>query len=382
MRILIDGRGLLEEVRAGVESYTCHMLDNLVRMYPDNEYILFSYSRRKSPPKDIFQNIEWKHYKWSNLFMSLKWRFWPSQLAEDLVGKVDLVWCPNVRFLPTSDKTKKIVTVHDLSFELMPECYNTKRQLWHWHMSIRENLSKMNKVVAVSKKTAGDIIDIYNLNEKDVVVVYSGTTVYRLDDNFVEKVRDKFAINRDYILYVGTLEPRKNIIFTIKGYWLWRKYLLGRGIKDENIPLLMIVGGEKSAAGEIKKFVVENGIAHKVRILGFVDDKEKNALLSMSRVLIYCSFYEGFGFPPLEAMRWGVPVISTFTGSLGEVLGDGVISVDPFDELGLVTVLNKIWFDSGFRGLMVDRGMRVASGYCWERSAYEFYRVMVETVNK
>lgn len=373
MRILVDARGLLEDSWAGVEGYTVKMLEGLKRMYPADEYILFSYSRSRKPKSEWLKKYDWRHYHWSNISMSWWWwGVWQWPKADSLIKEIDAVWCPNIRFLPTSSTAKRIVTVHDLSFEIMPECYSQKRRWWHWHMKIARNLKKSDGIVAVSERTAEDLVRYYQIDRKKIKVIYSGIDVERV-------VSTRESAGAEYLLWIGTLEPRKNILTLLKTYGLlFNCYLQA----NKSIPELWLMGAEGELRGVVEEYVTNQKWRNKIRYLGYASENEKVNILAGAKILLYLSYYEGFGFPPLEAMRLGIPVISSFGGSLGEVLGKGAVILNPFDQVTFVSLIDKLLSDNDFRNRMISQGKEVSRAFSWQNSVRDFRLWLDEVANR
>lgn len=374
MRILVDARGLLEEFRAGVEGYTWQMLINLKRMYPEDEYILFSYSWKKQPDREISRCFEWIHKKWPNKLASLSWRFlqWPK--ADRYCRDIDWVWYPNIRFMPVSKGIKKVVTVHDLSFELLPECYRIQSKWWHWYMNIKNNIKNAELVLAVSKTTARDVEEVYGIDKNKVKWHHLGVELVESKIN----IRNKYGLTSKYFLHVGTLEKRKNVLSLIEAYILWLNMQTKKGFSKDSLPDMVLVGGRGWSMNNNLWEIIR--MEKKIRYLGFVDEMDKESLISSAMALFYVSFYEGFGFPPLEAIRLGVPVISSFAGSLGEVLEDKVLMVDSLSLTQIVGAMEMVYQDN-FREKVFGRNKYVEDNFKWEKTAEFFRQNLVEFEN-
>ncbi|MFZ5392364.1 MAG: glycosyltransferase family 4 protein [Patescibacteria group bacterium] len=360
MRILVDARGLLEETKAGVEGYTYNMLDNLQRMYPKDEYILFSYSRTRSPESELANKWQWKHFRWSNLLVSASFRMLRYPVVDKILGDFDWVWFPNIRFFPVSRRIKKIVTVHDLSFDIMPDCYSNKRRLWHWYMNIKKNLLAAQKVVCVSENTRQDLLERYHIEREKVFTIYPGIE------------REKFCGPKKgkkskYIIFLGTLEERKNILTLLKAYEYY-------SLRLTDHPLKLVLIGSNCLTWNIKEYLRERNIQNRVIMCGYLNDEDRNRILSESAVVVYPSYYEGFGFPPLEAIAMGIPSLSSFCGSLGEVLDDKCMLLDPLDYKTLAVNISQI-LDSDLEGQNNDLS-DFFQRYDWEKSAYFFREIL------
>jgi len=362
MRVLIDARGLLEELKAGVEGYTWQMVSHLQRMYPDDKYILFSYSWNRQPSDEQKRLVEWIHHRWPNLVMTVSWPWFGYPRVDDVVTNVDVVWVPNVRFMPTTDRVVRVATVHDLSFEAMPSCFSYKRRLWHWHMQIKRNLERMDRIVVVSENTKQDLVNYYEIYEEKIKTIYSGINLTRPADLSAD-VPAKYGLDK-YILSIGTIEPRKNLSGLIKAYRYYLDYLGG------NLPLVLV--GGQGWDHEIRLLVRKLNLQNWVKFLGFISEDDKFALVSGAEILAFVSFYEGFGFPPLEAMMRGVPVLASHGGSLGEVLQDGVLMSDPLDTVAMASGLQQLDRNGDLRQKLIWRGMKVVEKYNWINAAINF----------
>lgn len=367
MRILVDARGLLEEVKAGVEGYTLQMLANLKRIYPEDEYILFSYSWKKKPEKKLLAEYNWIHKKWPNILASLSWRIlkWPR--VDKMVGDIDWVWYPNIRFMPVGKRIKKVVTVHDLSFEVLPECYRTQSRWWHWYMNIQKNLQKTDLIMAVSKNTAKDVINIYGIEKEKVMYKHLGISPEIYTKKNIDQ--EKFLLNK-YFLHIGTLEKRKNVDLLIDAYLLWKKKKLEAGMGIGEIPDLVLVGGEGWSMSKYLRETINSD--SKINYLGYVDEEIKIGLIKNAGALIYVSHYEGFGFPPLEALALEVPVIAGFGGSLGEVLQDQVLIVDSLSVGQLIRAMDIV-YDTNFKRDFGNGLKYIQDKYDWTKTA-QFFR--------
>lgn len=360
MKVLVDARGLLEEVRAGVESYTYNMLENLQRMYPEDEYILFSYSRTRKPPVELLKRWQWHHFNWSNIFLSLSFRYLDYPKVDRRIGRFDWVWFPNIRFFPVTNSLKKIVTVHDLSYEIIPDCYSIKRRLWHWHMNIKQNLSQANKIICVSKNTQQDLQNWYNLPPEKIRTIYPGLP------EKIDMVKAK-STPKKYLVCVGTLEERKNILGLLKAYEYY-----AFSLTSDPLPLILI--GGLSLTWDIAKYLQERKLDKLVKVCGFLSDEEKEKYFLAAAMLIYPSYYEGFGFPPLEGVQRNIPVLASFGGSLGEIVGNRCLLFDPLDWRAMGINIQQILEEkSGWQSNLNNN----LSVFSWKKAAQSFREILM-----
>ncbi|MCK4525681.1 MAG: glycosyltransferase family 4 protein, partial [Candidatus Andersenbacteria bacterium] len=174
------------------------------------------------------------------------------------------------------------------------------------------------------------------------------------------EIRKKYNLPKKYILYLGTLEPRKNIIGLIKAFEIL------------NTKYKLVIAGSKGWLYEdIFKIVKNSPAKDNIIFTGFIDDKDKAALYGLADLFVYPSFYEGFGFPPLEAMAAGTPVITSNFSSLPEAVGDAAITVNPYNIDELTKAIEMVLFDEKLRDILIERGYKKVKNFSWEKCAKE-----------
>src|SRR5207237_4371829 len=180
--------------------------------------------------------------------------------------------------------------------------------------------------------------------------------------------RTQFGVEDDFLLFVGTLEPRKNLLTLLKAF--------AEVVRDARFrPQLIVAGGEGWLMEDTFTFVRAAGIADRVRLIGYVNDDELRALYSSCRAFIYPSLYEGFGLPPLEALACGAPVIASRIAALEETIGDAGILVDPLDIHSLVAVITDVFENEKQRKKLIAAGPAHAARFSWEKAAQSTYEV-------
>lgn len=330
----VDARCLMDGKRTGVEEYTLSLIEKLLEKDRENKYIFFINSFKK--PKGNFswlnkyENVEIRNYGFPNkLFNFLIWFFhWPK--IDLLLGGVDVFFVPNISFLAVSDSCRLVLTIHDLSFELFPEYYSYKRRLWHFMVNPRVICKRANKIMAVSDSTAQDVRSIYQIPKEKIEVVSSIVELKRfffsnLTIEKIRKLQEKYKLPLDFILFLGTIEPRKNLINLVKAFELVKMKPGRESIK------LVIAGNEGWSCDKILKTIRESPFRNEIILTGSVDDNDKPLIYKMARIFAYPSFYEGYGYPPLEAMASRLPVICSDQSSLPEVVADSAIAVNPYN---------------------------------------------------
>jgi glycosyltransferase involved in cell wall biosynthesis len=360
MRIAVDIRTLLEINRAGVSLYALNLLRNLT-LTGAHEYALFCNSSRLAFPTDApAESGRVSHHFSSipNRLLNLSFVFcdWPK--IEKMVGGADAVYLPNLNFIAT-DKPL-VVTVHDLSFLRYPQYFSLKQRLWHGLINAERMIGRAVAVVAVSEHTKRDIIDLFAIPERKIHVVSPavGSEYYCRPPQETSAVRNKYGLPDRFILYLGTLEPRKNVTGLIEAF--------NRLPDDAG---LVIAGAKGWLYKDIYAAAERSPKKDRIRFIGYVDERDKPALYSAATVFAYPSFYEGFGMPALEAMACGTPVVTSHTSSLSEVVGNAGLLVNPGVTDELVMAAESILHDQQFSRRLSELGIERAKLFTWEESA-------------
>lgn len=322
----IDIRSLMEGKRSGVEEYLINLLHHLFRIDTKNNYILFSNSFRDVShliPEFSYPNVRYSSFRFPNKLFNLSLKLFHAPRLDRLIGGCDLFFVPNPRITPLSKSVIKILTVHDCSFDSFPSFYSIKRQLWHKVINPAYEMRSAAKIIAVSHSTKQSIVTQYHIDPHKISVIHSGLLQ---ENNFssMREVRLKYNLPKTYFLFLGTLEPRKNIEGLIRAFHVFRK--------EEHAKISLVIAGQKGWLYQpIFQLIQTLQLEKAVHILGFVHQKDKPALFQLSQTFIYPSFYEGFGFPPLEALTYDKPVITSVVSSLPEIVKQHAFLVNPWN---------------------------------------------------
>jgi len=387
MRIGVDIRGLLTGKRSGVEQYTLKILENLLAIDHHNTYVLFYVSYRNLD--EIFNqllsespflkqnNVEVKTLKWINfpLLLHAVWKplDWPK--ADKICGGLDLMWLPFPRLLPVSQKCRLVITFHDLIPEIFPQFYTWQSRLWQWQMSHSYLARRADKIIAVSQCTKDDLSRIYNVDAKKIQVVYEGIDeVYFTPPSLKlqKTVRGKFKIDGDFIYYVGSIEPRKNLPMVIRGL----AYIKAQPQFDKI--KLVISGGKSWLADSIYEEVNNLKLKKSIIFTGPVTEMEKIALLCQARVFAFPSLYEGFGLPVIEAFAAGCPAITSNVSALPEVADGAAALVDPKDQTNFNQTLEKILTHASYPHNLITKGKLQAKKFSWAKAANQTLNVFLD----
>jgi len=376
MKIGVDIRCLQEGRRTGVEEYTLNLLSNVFKLDKKNEYVLFFNSWKESR-LDLewikkYPNIKIKKFNYPNKLLNLCiWYFsWPKM--ENLIGKMDAFFMPNINFCSLSKKTKLILTIHDLSFELFPENFSWKSRIWHFLINPRKLCQKADKIIAVSSSTKSDICTFYKINPEKIEVIHSSVSdefriINRNESKMIE-VKEKYKLPYNFILYLGTMEPRKNIIGIIRAYNHFRSLKNGELDKYK----LVIAGAKGWKENGISREIKKSPFKEDILAIGFIEVENKPYLYNLASLFVYPSFFEGFGFPPLEAMKCAVPVIVSGVSSLPEIVGNAGILIDPEKPDEISKAMQEILLNKDFKNKLREKGLKKAKDFDWNISAEKF----------
>jgi glycosyltransferase involved in cell wall biosynthesis len=264
--------------------------------------------------------------------------------------------------------------VHDLGYHYYPEAH-TLFQNAYLRWSTRHNARNATHVLADSEATRQDLVRYYHIPLAKIAVVYPGrdeTLVPVVDPEALALVRAHYDLAEPYLLYVGTLHPRKNLVRLVQAFAL----LLG-SVPPGRVNIQLVVAGQKGwLYDEVFAQVRKLGLTGRVVLTGYVPDADLPALLSGALAFVFPSLYEGFGLPVLEAMACGTPVICSNVSSLPEVAGDAALLVDPLDTESLAEAMAKLVTDEGLRQELVERGLRQMQRFSWRRCARETLDVL------
>ena len=246
--------------------------------------------------------------------------------------------------------SKEIFFIYDLSMFVVPETHPHSRVLIY-KLLLGKTIKNCYKIVVISQSTKQDLIRYYHVPENKIMIIYPPFP--KMNNN---QQKPKIQIKKQFILYLGTLEPRKNITLIIKALHQLKSMSL--------FPYQLIIAGKKGwGFKEIFDMVYEFGLEKEVVFTGYVSDAEKKYLYKHADLFIYPSLYEGFGIPPLEAMHYGCPVITSNTSSLPEVVGNAGLIINPYNVEALVSAIIKVLNNKKLKKEMIEKGFKQAKKF-------------------
>lgn len=386
MKIGVDIRTLMDAQPSGVSEYTLSLIKEMLRLdsvdsassRQVNEYRLFYNSFGDCPnlPEFSEKNVKLVKYNYPNKVLNYWYfKFLNSPQIDKELG-VEAFFMPHINFIGLSLGAKSLITVHDLSFLRYPEFFSWRKNFWHRMINVPKMVKRFSQVVAVSENTKRDIVELCGVSPDRVRVIYSGSGAeYRKLGNDqsakLAEVKNKYSLPDKFILYLGTVEPRKNIEGIIRAYGETRN-------KDRKLASvkLVIAGGRGWKSNNIYKEWERSEFKDDIKFLDYVDGEDKVYLYNLAEVFVYPSFYEGFGFPPLEAMASGLPVVASSVSSLPEVVGGAGLMVDPYNVNDIARVLIEILTNKNLKDKLIGRGLEQAKKFSWRRTADEYLNIL------
>lgn len=290
--------------------------------------------------------------------------------------KPDVFFSPT-HYAPRFSPVPTVIAIMDLAYMHFPELFK-KKDLYQLRSWTEYSANKATRIFTISEASKNDIIDEYHVRPDNIVVTYPGikndtSTMKQVTTHGV--LKEKYGITSSYILFVGTLQPRKNITRLIEAYAKLRSE-----IKDA--PELIIVGKKGWQYEAILEAPEKYGITSYVRFLDFVPDEDLGALYQQAACFILPSLYEGFGLPILEAMKNNCPVITSNVSSMPEVGGDAAVYVDPNNVIDITTQLKRVLEDTTLRKEMIEKGQQQVKKFSWEKTAKETLQVLEHIASK
>ncbi|HYC72425.1 MAG TPA: glycosyltransferase family 1 protein [Opitutaceae bacterium] len=296
------------------------------------------------------------------------WRPWWSGACQ--VSPLDLLHDGTGSMLFTArPRCRSVVTIHDLTSLVMP---GQNLRGWVSHRLLGRRVCRnADRVIAISESAKRDLVRYHGVPAEKVAVVYNG-----LGERFrpaaradADRVRDRYRLAGPFLLFVGVLQPRKNVPALVRAY---------AAARAQGLEWPLVIGGIGPEAARVSDMAARLGVADRVVMLGRVPDADLPALYSAAEVFAFPSLYEGFGWPPLEAMACGIPVVCSNRSSLPEVVGDAALQVEPDESDQLRDAILRLAGDPDLRAEYRCRGLARAAQFSWERCARETWRVYEE----
>lgn len=358
--------------KTGVEWYAYHVIQ---RMKLDPEAAKHSWLLYTNDP--LSMGLERGPANWheSRLNWPPKYLWTQARLSLEMYQRPPETLFVPAHVLPRFAPKRSVVTVHDVGFHRFPELYTAAQRAYH-EWSTKDIVKKGARIITVSEFCKREIMECYGATDDQVVVTYLGVEHDRyrpVARELTQSVLDAYKLSEPYILFVGRLDEKKNILCLIEAF---RRYKSGQGSGDAL--QLVLAGRPANGSNRILQAVAASGYADQIQVLGYVPEADKPALLSGALAYVQPSFYEGFGLPPLEAMACGSPVISSEATCLPEILGDGnALYFNPADADSLAAHIKTLVADDAMRASLSKRGLAWATQYSWAKTARQTLQSLI-----
>lgn len=369
MRIAIDTRLLNSGSHSGVEEYTQNIVQELLTQSRDDNFIFFNNSLKTSylPNFSSKGGSAFGGINQNNNIQTINWHI-PNKIL-DLVFrfglvkpnfKADIFFSPNLSSLQT--KIPHIVTIHDLSFLHYPEFFTPLAHAWH-AARVSINCKQAAHIITDCEFTKNDLINLFKINPNKISVIYLGLDAQfkklPRNDSHLLNFKQTNNLNFPFILYLGTLEPRKNIPGIIRAFNILKKNIIHKDLR-------FVLAGKKGwLYKNIFKEFDRSPFKKDIIFFGPVKNDERVFLYNLAEAFVYPSFFEGFGLPPLEAQACGTPVVASDRTSLAETLSDSALLINPWKVADIAERLELILCNNQERNLLIQKGLENSKRFSW-----------------
>jgi glycosyltransferase involved in cell wall biosynthesis len=374
MRIVVNTRFLLKDYLEGYGYFIQETFKRIVRMHPEHEFIFFF--DRPYASEFIFASNVTPVIIGPPARHPLLWKIWydikiPAALKK---YKAD-VFVSADGFISLHTKVPQCLVLHDLSFLHFPNHITRSHLLYFKHQTPRF-IKKARQLATVSQFSKEDIVQQYGVDASQITVVYSGVKEgYEPVDSLTrEKIKEKFTGGTEYFLYVGAIHPRKNLMNLLKAFSLFKKRLKSN--------MKLVIAGRlawkyETFAESLKTYKYRADVV----LPGYLQQEELQLLTASAYALVYPSLFEGFGVPPLEAMRCAVPVIASNVSAIPEICGEAALYVMPEKVEDIAEKMMLLYKDEQLRSQLISKGFEQAQQYSWDKTATLLWQSIEKTMN-
>jgi len=378
MIIGIDIRVLARGTRTGIEEYTINLLSRLFLLGKEHQFKLFSNAFFQKPLEfgwEKLPNVKIYRFNLPNRFVfdPLE-KLFKAPKIDKLVGGADVFFFPHFLLGAVSTHCPKVLTFHDLSFEYFPEFFSVQKRFWHNFIAPRQRAREAQKIIAVSDSTKNDLIDWYGLPEQKVKVIYSGVGEEfkkNSSDSRMWEIKDKYHLPEKFILYFGTIEPRKNLEGLIRAFEEFRQ-------KNSGLDHALVLAGAPGwLCQKIFSAAKKSPFGRDIIFTGFAEPADKVYLYNLASLFVFPGLFEGFGFPSLEAMACGVPVVTSNNSCFPEIVGNAALMIDPYNLGELAWAMAEVLKDARLKNDLIEKGFLNAQNFSWDKCARETLKFLI-----
>ncbi len=366
MRIGIDLRALEGTKRSGVGEYTAELIKAILAIDQSNEYFLYYNSHKLTVNKEFTgKKVTYVQTKIPNKLYNASTLLLHRPRIDRLCPQnLDTFFSPNLNFTTLSPGIKHIITIHDIAFSLFPEHLTPKQRLWHRLVQPKRQCRNADRIITPSENTRRDLITHFGIAPEKITVIYPGYTTPVIANETKQP-----SILNPYILFLGTTEPRKNILALLRGY--------EAAFPDLPVPHDLIIAGATGwKQQELLMAIAASPLHQHIKLLGYISPEDKTTLIKQAAVFVYPSWYEGFGFPVLEALAAGTPVICSNRSSLLEIADNACYLIQPHHPLDIRDGLKTLITNQPYRNEKIKKGLIQAQKFSWQKAAQQWLTIL------
>ena len=363
-------------LRTGIQEYTDQILAHLIPMAPEHTFKLFFSSLREPVPDRPWMhapNVEIVKFRVPNNLLFFTSSVWGYPLIDQMIGGADVFFSPHFFLAPLSASCRRVTTFHDLSYLRFPEFFTWRKRWWHTiEMDPSRQAKLSDTIISVSQSTKKDLVDYYHIDPANITIVPLGNAMACPTPGSVLEFKKKRQLPKRFVLYLGTIEPRKNIGGLIRAFNIMKERA---GFEDVE---LVIAGKKGWQYDDVLTEIKNSPFAPAIRALGHIPDEDRGFYYAAATVFVYPSFFEGFGSPVIEAMACGTPVITSAGSSLPEVAGAAGLFIDPYNISDLAEAMRIVISDADIRERMIHQGAERARQFSWESVAERTLKILMK----
>ena len=378
MKILIDLRAIQDGHFSGVEIFTRNVVKNLIKLNKKDKIFFWTNSYQKLSISFIAfkkklinkKNVFFVHTKFPNklLNLSLSLLRWPKidQIVirkvrqENKIKKIDLCFLPDLRPAPVSKKVRKIIFVHDLSFIHLKKTFSYFSRIWHLVLRYKKEFSEAASLLTPSKFTKKDLHQTLNIPLKKISVCPEAVEekFFKVNPKQLSFIKKKYNLPSKFILFIGTIQPRKNLSNLLLAFADFQKKF-----PYQDLHLVIAGKANKKIFAKVKLKKIK-----KVIFTGFIEEKDKPALIQACYIFAFPSFFEGFSLPVLEAMAAGKPIIASRLAPIEEFAKDCLLFFNPFSPKEICSTIEKIFFKMDLQKKLINNSLKRAKKFTWKKT--------------
>lgn len=364
MIIGIDASRANRDNKTGTEWYAYHIIQELKKIVSRDEVRLYTNFPLKSGLENLPSNFKEKRLSWPPKYFWTQIRLW----RELILNPPDLLFVPahTIPFLPIRKKTKVVVTVHDVGFKRFPRLYKKIQVLYH-DLTMRKIRNRADLILTISEFSKKEIINLYKVDPEKIQAVYPG---YDREKYFFQKnkgILEKYKIAEPYLLYIGRLETKKNILNIIRSFIR---------VKNRFPDLkLVLAGSGGDLFGKIRKIIKQDKVDSEVSLPGYIEEPDLPAIISHAEVFLFPTLYEGFGLPIIQALACQTPVLASDLDPHREVGGEAAVYADPSSPQALAQGIIQILSSEKIRRELKEKGLIQAKRFSWEKTASRIWEI-------